>query len=373
MAVFIREEVCAVSDHLAALSLFDSDEWMKCLTHFHGWTDSADEQLLREAVSKLKLRSLNEVADIDSPLLRSQIDKHFLQSMAAARAQMRESNASKKPGHPPVYPRSPIPKQIEKRRWTGAAPPPTGGYPQPPLPFPLPPHLSHYWHPQWDPLRQSAAGVPHQQQITAPYSDNSSVHSGLSADTGSYHHPHPMYAPQYFYTPNTENTWVHPGVMYMQQQHPYYTLPPPQQQSLQQPQQLPPIQPPPSQDEEKESPTKLTDDYAHSPFWSHLDRATLATVATPAKPSPPFTTPRKEKKLGANAQPLLLQHQYYGYHLYEGYGPPSPATQFMMSPQHASSYYNYYGVSPGKNQETSPRKTSPSPSTVETIESESQG
>ena len=36
VAAFLREEVCAVSDHLAAVSLFDSEEWMSCLQYFSG-------------------------------------------------------------------------------------------------------------------------------------------------------------------------------------------------------------------------------------------------------------------------------------------------------------------------------------------------
>jgi hypothetical protein len=55
-------------------------------------------------------------------------------------------------------------------------------------------------------------------------------------------------------------------------------------------------------------------------------------------------------KNSLNAQPLLLRQQYYGYGYgsREGYAPPSPATQFMMSPQ-ASFAYNYgYGFSPSR-------------------------
>ena len=90
VAVFLREEVCAVSDHLAAVSLFDSDEWMNCLDKFNGWTESDEkaETNLRELVSKQKLRPLTEPGDVDSPLLRSQIDEQFLRAMASARAQM---------------------------------------------------------------------------------------------------------------------------------------------------------------------------------------------------------------------------------------------------------------------------------------------
>ncbi len=90
VSVFLREEVCAVSDHLAVVSLFDSDQWMACLEHFSGWTDTslrADENL-RALVAQLKLRPFAEPGDVDSPLLRSQIDEQYLRSMASARAQM---------------------------------------------------------------------------------------------------------------------------------------------------------------------------------------------------------------------------------------------------------------------------------------------
>jgi hypothetical protein len=96
-----------------------------------------------------------------------------------------------------------------------------------------------------------------------------------------------------------------------------------------------------------------------SPYWSHLDQATLAMgLATPAKVSP--STPRRrqnakpqqqqpregedddEYPVFNTAQAPLIRQQYYGYDAV----PPSPATQFMMSPQ-ASFAYNYgYGYSP---------------------------
>lgn len=106
VSVFLREEVCAVSDHLASLSLFTSEQWMGCLEHFAGWTDPLQEGQLRELVSKLKLRSFSEPADVDSALLRSQIDTHFLRAMASAREQMenggktddRSRNKSELPG-----------------------------------------------------------------------------------------------------------------------------------------------------------------------------------------------------------------------------------------------------------------------------------
>ena len=90
VAAFLREEVCAVSDHLASVSLFDSDKWMDCLQHFLGWTDASPEGecILRELISRIELRPLAEHGDIDSPLLRSQIDEKYLRAMAAQRAQL---------------------------------------------------------------------------------------------------------------------------------------------------------------------------------------------------------------------------------------------------------------------------------------------
>jgi hypothetical protein len=103
-----------------------------------------------------------------------------------------------------------------------------------------------------------------------------------------------------------------------------------------------------------------------SPYWGHLDHATLAMmgIATPSPGASSPQTPAKTNHLSPDevakqesdpstmsAQPLLLRQQYYGfgYGAREGYGPPSPATQFMMSPQ-ANFAYNYgYGVSPRKS------------------------
>ena len=101
VSVFLREEVCAVSDHLAAVSMFDSDQWMECLTHFNGWyaTDSDAEDRMRTMIAELKLRSLTEPGDIDSPLLRNQIDENYLRAMAAAREQMVSGADSERRSH----------------------------------------------------------------------------------------------------------------------------------------------------------------------------------------------------------------------------------------------------------------------------------
>lgn len=63
---------------------------MACLAHFKGWTDTSleVEASLRDLITKLKLRPLVEPGDVDSVLLRSQIDERYLRAMADARAQL---------------------------------------------------------------------------------------------------------------------------------------------------------------------------------------------------------------------------------------------------------------------------------------------
>ncbi|OEU21457.1 hypothetical protein FRACYDRAFT_235083 [Fragilariopsis cylindrus CCMP1102] len=87
----LYDEVQAVSDHLAIVSLYDSDTWMDCLDHFDGWTNESSEQVLnhtRQIIRNLKLTtSLGEIdfgVDIDSGstlLVRSQIDEQYLSAL----------------------------------------------------------------------------------------------------------------------------------------------------------------------------------------------------------------------------------------------------------------------------------------------------
>lgn len=88
---------------------------MACLQNFSGWTDTtpSSQGSLRLLVSRLHLRPLAEYGDVESPLLRSQIDDQFLRAMAAARSQMEvgtEQDRSKHSGkttatRPPHQPR----------------------------------------------------------------------------------------------------------------------------------------------------------------------------------------------------------------------------------------------------------------------------
>jgi len=51
-------------------------------------TSPQAEATLRQMIRQLKLRPFSEPGDVDSPLLRSQIDEHYLRVMAEARAQL---------------------------------------------------------------------------------------------------------------------------------------------------------------------------------------------------------------------------------------------------------------------------------------------
>ena len=103
----------------------------------------------------------------------------------------------------------------------------------------------------------------------------------------------------------------------------------------------------------------------NSPYWGHLNHGTLAMmgIMTPQGTGSAQTPSRKARQAHVamadvtegphaghlNAQPLLLrQHQYLSYGASyvngEGYAAPSPATQFLMSPQPNFGYgYGAYG------------------------------
>jgi hypothetical protein len=92
-----------------------------------------------------------------------------------------------------------------------------------------------------------------------------------------------------------------------------------------------------------------------SPYWGHLDSTIAMGLSTPQTHAKQGNVGLMSPQEGAeaahlgNAQPLLLrQSQFYGYGPAHNYGPPSPATQFMMSPQ-ANFAFNYgYGYSPNQ-------------------------
>ena len=87
VSLFLRQEVCNVSDHLAFMSKYDSEEWTSALSHFESWTDHDPnvEGTLRTLVASQKLAGLAETTDAQSSLLRSQIDDKILKAMQLAK------------------------------------------------------------------------------------------------------------------------------------------------------------------------------------------------------------------------------------------------------------------------------------------------
>lgn len=400
VAVFLRDEVCAVSDHLAECSRFDSDEWMGCLKHFDGWTDCEGEDQLRQHIRLLKLRPLSEPGDVDSKLLRDQVDRHFLTAMAKARAQLREGGeapiirsregSSRPRGQPPVYPRhalNPEATPVSRNGYRRNSSPGLYNY--------------HDFNPYWNTGDQSSMSSMVTQPSAVPYGDNSSVQSVqsvLSSESGfvqnnypAYMHPvaaHPHAYPHYYaghmpyHHPNKFGEYPMNGTecidpaYYGALFYPSYQTPMAhgipsevEEQHDEDVSEGTDLDLPSTSESEAEKKDSTPVKYQmqpqqQSPFWSHLDSVATG-LATPAKASP--KTPRQnvspegqpvEQFHHTSAQPLLLRgYPYYGnYMAREGYAPPSPATQFMMSPQpnFAPGYGYPYGLSPGGAR--SPRK-----------------
>lgn len=343
VAVFLREEVCAVSDHLAAVSLFGSEEWMACLQHFSGWIVLEEEAAYRQFVAGLKLRPVLEPGDVNSPLLRSQIDETLLRTMVAQREQMRETEGSQqKPGpeaspkaikerpagQPPMYPRSAanVPKQISNNRqrryfgwWNGTSweqsPPPgiyadncsvqsalsTDSYTRPHYDYNV---MYHHAHPgAYNPYYPMPLPAPSDHSNSTgldSYNATATLNSSAAQQPdwhmyhqGFYPRPDGFYPPPHYYgnapmdQTNSSNTTTDP------QSPSSSTTNTAEQQSCT------PQGPP-------------TNPYAASPYWAHLDQATMAMMATP-NDSP--ETPRRKNDGGAgyDAQGPLVRHQYYGF------------------------------------------------------------
>jgi len=424
VSVYLREEVCAVSDHLASVSLFDSDEWMECLQHFEGWTESSEKaaKYSRQIVSQLKLRSLHEPGDVESALLRNQIDDQYLRVITRAREQLTDKEITQKD-------KRPFNKESTRRRervQTSSAKS-SLSISSVDAEAPRPRHIPTYNLkgrplPVGQPRNQWQGYNPHHGwwqngwQHPSPYSygDDGSVHSSLSCDTGyshgymngfnhgpippppsqyyaslMYSQHHAMQGPHHGPYPTQavpSNHPVYPTDTYNPQQmdHSGWVGPPsmgptpctPGATSQEQDSSITLEQDPPlgisqatqNLDESFETnrtPYKPNPNHGvpMSPYWGHLqDHATLSMmgVSSPSASVPP--TPHRsgetsvnlvelseaEMKTNMNAQPLLLRQQYYGYGYgsREGYAPPSPATQFMMSPQTSFAYNYGYGFSP---------------------------
>ena len=96
--MFLRQEVCNVSDHLAFVSKYDSEEWTNALRCFDGWTDhNADvEESVRKLVLQQKLQDINEISDLESSLLRSQISDAMLKAINSEKEKVSQDTYSQR-------------------------------------------------------------------------------------------------------------------------------------------------------------------------------------------------------------------------------------------------------------------------------------
>lgn len=89
-----------MSDHLAFVSKYDSVEWTNALRYFEGWTDHNRhvEESVRSLVLEHKLQGINEMSDIESSLLRSQINDAILKAMKSEKEKVAQDAYSKVDG-----------------------------------------------------------------------------------------------------------------------------------------------------------------------------------------------------------------------------------------------------------------------------------
>lgn len=309
VAQVLRQDICMVSDHLSAVSKFDSDEWREVLPDFCGWVDMSDEgkQKLEELFETIPVRSLSgRQDDGNSPILRSQVNARLLKTLADTQKALEEGGEFSEEKIYDQKPPSTVKTTIEPEK--ASMPPST--------PF------NPYSQKLHDERQKARLSQEEEQQEENPY---------------WYYPQGPMLDMNgEMYMPGTYG-WVDPS-------HYYYQHP------------------------ESYSPMHHLHPQV-SPYWAHLDHATAAMgLETPTKKNAP-RTPRKKKSTQKKnkAQPPLIHHprypppQFYGY----AYGPPSPATQFMMSPQANRISYKYqHGHSPAVEQEQTAASNTPSQRTV---------
>ncbi len=425
VSAFLREEVCAVSDHLAVVSRFTSEEWMEGLPQFHGWTDTSveSERKLRNIVATLPMRTLSEPADVESPLLRNQIDQFLLRSMAVSKEQLasgeegfnnasdsfsvssmsnhRNSNMSMDKRNSLVNAGSRPPRHGSK----GARPPKgmnnrksfggkqrrhqtINGYLGPHQMMP-PGMMHHGMYPSYDPYHGSQTNQYGQPHPDGEYYYNGwgqPMHASVDYQDGSYHfdqsmdmsyyHPHdasfvqPPWHGNPYGMPMVPNQGHGEEMSHCSDQASQIVEPEGVSLSFIGPQagnqNGPPRQDGTCQTPAKSDPRNGANHSApHSPFWGHLNMATLAMsgLASPNTGGHPPPSPYDHQDAvhgnGGHgnapnvARPLLIN----GYGGVPAHGvPPSPATQFcsQVNPQSQA-----YWLA-----QTNPMHTYPSPNQV---------
>ena len=253
VSLFLRQEVCSVSDHLANMSKYDSESWTLALSHFSGWVDNDSqtihvEETLRSLVASQQLTNLHEIASlrcqIDDTILKAILyasnnetvgDSHHRQEVRRARRQRMEdyfgtfcmqqsSNVSTVSGS--VNDTSTIwTDQHHPSYWSSSN------------------HPRHHSLPVTTPSRQDVpvySNTPPYHSINTPplrqdYNRSMASDTSWSSHSASFHYSHPQYAqPAYPPLQGTPYYPQYPQQEYLQhpqqQQYPQYQYPPSSQQ-----------------------------------------------------------------------------------------------------------------------------------------------
>lgn len=98
LSLFLRQEICNVSDHLAFVSKYDSEQWTSALSCFDGWTDHTREveESVRKLVFQQKLQGINEMSDLESSLLRSQVSDAILRAIKSEKKKLSQDASSQR-------------------------------------------------------------------------------------------------------------------------------------------------------------------------------------------------------------------------------------------------------------------------------------
>ena len=425
VSAFLREEVCSVSDHLAGVSKFVSDQWMDALPRFHGWTDtdSDTENVLRDIVKRLPMRNLGEPKDVESPLLRSQIDQSFLRAMAAAKEQMssggEEHHYSEKSYGEKQYTSGPLPNQrrlvgVDSLRHSstkgnrpprpsgrGGPRPPKGssgrnntgtgttqrrypnngyhnnGYPGPNNGYPgmnsmmapqmnMPMHQNMYQYDPYQAANQSAHYMPPHPEDEYYYG-----HGGGWVPGPEYDNPNNYsYLDQSMVSQDMQYYQASDGSVHQGNWHPYMasgqdvSVCSNQGEDVSQcSDQVSQIGVPegvslsfigPNVTPSKDRRGGVTS-APQSPCWAHLHTLAMSGLVSPNGRQPPSYYENGHPHGNGQLKPLMINNFNNGHGM-SAHVPPSPATQFLMSPQTNSQAHAYFAHGNPPHQYTSPAK-----------------
>lgn len=172
---FLRCEICAVSNHLAACSKFNSEQWLEALEHFSGWNNISSEahEVIRALVEhQLKERTCQpDARHFSSPLLRkvmesstADLSEHLLGKKDDA-SQMPETARTK--GRKSYTGNCSTSTPADSALWQGYRIPynqPLYGYYNPQM-YPNPTQQQMMGAPRYPNSNRRGSGAPHRSRV----------------------------------------------------------------------------------------------------------------------------------------------------------------------------------------------------------------